>query len=104
MSRSSVKSDVNLSDTNILSTFAKIRELPLLIRLFGDDRIGIVPAVHEELQNGLSKGYVALKAVIELVQQCQIDLLTKEQVQGLVKQIDEKDRIVFKGKEQIFEE
>jgi hypothetical protein len=31
-------------------------------------------------------------------------LLTKEQAQGLIEQIETKDRIVFKNKEQIFQE
>lgn len=162
-----------LADTNMLSTFAKIRELPLLMQLFRDERFGVVPAVHEELQNGVNKGYVALQAVIELIQQGQLDLvvpnageifakgtlptsfdegeretiavatskaykvltnerlvknwckktditywdlpgilrafwrttlLTKEQVRGLVNEIEAKDRVVFKDKEQIFGE
>src|SRR5256885_9496847 len=67
-----------LADTNILSTFAKIGELPLLISLFKEDRIGVVPAVHEELQNGLSKGYSALKDAIELIHQAGIDLVALE--------------------------
>ncbi|MBI4596591.1 MAG: hypothetical protein HY730_09505 [Candidatus Tectomicrobia bacterium] len=160
-----------LSDTNILSTFAKIQELCLLVRLFGGERIGIVPAVFEELQNGVTEGYVALKPVIENIEKSQIDLvlpgtdeilekatlpksfdegeretiavaksrayailtnerliknwcnkagikcfdlpailsalwrtelLTKEGVQELCRQIEEKDRVVFKDKEQIF--
>jgi predicted nucleic acid-binding protein len=164
---------VILADTNMLSTFAKIRELLLLLKLFRDERFGVVPAVHEELQNGVSKGYLGLQVVIELIQQGQIDLvvpnaeeifakgtlpksfdegeretiavansrayqvltnerlvknwckkigrtywdlpgilrafwrtnlLTKEQVQRLVNEIEAKDRIVFKDKEQIFAE
>jgi predicted nucleic acid-binding protein len=66
---------VVLADTNILSTFAKISELPLLIRLFTDEGIGVVPAVYEELHSGMSKGYVALKAALELIQRRQIDLV-----------------------------
>jgi predicted nucleic acid-binding protein len=162
-----------LSDTNILSTFAKIDQLSLLLRLFASDQIGVVPAVYEELQEGVSKGYVLLQAVVELVQQGHIallvpsaqevfekdalpssfdageretmavarsrgfriltnethvknwckrtgigywdlpgvlralwrtNLLTKEQVQGLIEQIEAKDRIVFKNREQIFQE
>jgi predicted nucleic acid-binding protein len=66
---------VVLTDTNILSTFAKISELPLLTRLFAAEGIGVVPAVYEELLNGVSKGYIALKAAIELIQRRQIDLV-----------------------------
>lgn len=57
-----------LADTNILSTFAKIGELPLLMRLFAEEGVGVVPAVYEELHQGVSKGYVALQAAIELIQ------------------------------------
>jgi predicted nucleic acid-binding protein len=46
-----------LADTNILSTFAKINQLLLLLRLFGDNRVGVVPAVYEEFQAGVNKGY-----------------------------------------------
>lgn len=161
-----------LSDTNILSTFAKVGQLSLLLRLFVGDQIGIVPAVYEELQDGVSKGYVLLQAIVELVQQGHIallvpsaqevfemgllpdsfdageretmavarsrgyriltnethvknwckrtgigywdlpgllralwrtNLLTREQVQGLIEQIEIRDRIVFKNREQIFQ-
>ena len=45
-----------LADTNILSTFAKINELTLLSRLFGNQRVGVVPAVYAEFQAGVNKG------------------------------------------------
>ena len=64
-----------LTDTNILSTFAKINELSLLRQLFVEEGIGIVPAVYEELHHGVSKGYVALQAALELIQHRQIDLV-----------------------------
>lgn len=64
-----------LADTNILSTFAKIDELPLLLRLFGSQRLGVVPGVYAELQGGLSKGYADLQAVVKLIQQGRIDLI-----------------------------
>lgn len=44
-----------LADTNILSTFAKINELSLLSRLFGNQRLGVVPAVYAEFQAGVNK-------------------------------------------------
>lgn len=65
-----------LSDTNILSTFAKINRLSLLAQLFERAQIGVVPAVYTELQTGVSSGYVALQAAIALIQQGQIALLT----------------------------
>ncbi|MBM4461465.1 MAG: hypothetical protein FJ011_27530 [Chloroflexi bacterium] len=71
-----------LADTNILSTFAKVNQLALLFRLFGDERIGIVPAVYAEFQAGVKKGYADLQVVIKLIQQGQIDLaaLTAQEV------------------------
>lgn len=162
-----------LADTNILSTFAKIDQLNLLIRLFAPERVGLVPAVYTEFQNGVDAGYTILQTVIELVQQGQFELtvpasseifqkdnlprsfdageretlcvaqsrsypiltnetqvkrwcerngiaywdlpgilralwrmnfVSREQVQSLIEQIEAKDRIVFKNKEQIFQE
>jgi predicted nucleic acid-binding protein len=66
---------VVLADTNILSTFAKIGELPLLMQLFAEEGMGVVPAVYEELHQGVSKGYVALQAAIELIQRRHIELI-----------------------------
>jgi predicted nucleic acid-binding protein len=66
---------VVLADTNILSTFAKISQLPLLIRLFAAEGIGVVPAVYEELHTRVSKGYTALQAAIDLIQRRQIELV-----------------------------
>ena len=62
-----------LADTNILSTFAKIDQLRLLLRLFGDNRLGAVPAVYEEFRAGVNKGYADLQAVVKLIQQGQIE-------------------------------
>lgn len=64
-----------LADTNILSTFAKINELSLLSRLFGNQRVGVVPAVYAEFQAGVNKGYPDLQAVVKLIQQGRIDLM-----------------------------
>ena len=57
-----------LADTNILPTFAKIDQLSLLLRLFGNQRIGVVPAVYAEFQVGVNKGYADLQAVVKLIQ------------------------------------
>jgi predicted nucleic acid-binding protein len=73
--RSVRRNNVVLADTNILSTFAKINELSLLRQLFAEEGIGVVPAVHEELHQGVSKGYVALQAAIELIQRRQVNLV-----------------------------
>lgn len=65
-----------LCDTNIFSTFAKINQLELLLRLFAHDEIAVVPAVYEELQEGVRRGYVLLQAAIAYVQQGEIAILT----------------------------
>lgn len=64
-----------LSDTNVLSTFAKIDRLALLVRLFEHAQIGVVPAVYEELRAGVTSGYGALQSAITLIEQGQIALL-----------------------------
>jgi predicted nucleic acid-binding protein len=66
---------VILADTNILSTFAKVNQWPLLIQCFASDRVGTVPAVYEEVQRGVQKGYTRLQAVVDLVQRRQIELV-----------------------------
>lgn len=68
-------SSLVLADTNILSTFAKVQRTALLIELFGLGRIGLTPVVYEELQSGVSKGYVVLQSIIDLVQQGQLLLI-----------------------------
>jgi predicted nucleic acid-binding protein len=164
---------VVLADTNILSTFAKISALPLLMQLFVTEGLGVVPAVYEELHRGVHKGYVVLQAAIELIQHQRIELvvpnaeetlgksalplsfdageretiavarargagiltnerlvknwcqragvqywdlpgilrafwrtqvLTQDQVRSLVRQIEAKDRIIFRDQDQIFAE
>jgi len=65
-----------LADTNILSTFAQIDQLSLLLRLFGNQRVGVVPAVYAEFQAGVKKGYTDLQTVVKLIQQGRIDLVT----------------------------
>jgi hypothetical protein len=75
---------VVLADTNVLSTFAKIGQLPLLLQLFTYEGIGVVPAVYEEVQEGVSRGYEALQAVMALIQQGQLALVvpTAEEIRA----------------------
>lgn len=160
-----------LVDTNIFSTLAKIGKLDLLLRLFEQKEIGIVPAVYEEVNTGVEKGYSTLQSILDLVTQGRIYLVplseeelvaktslprpfdegereigavakqrqwpvltneklvknwcrreglpcldlpaflrslwrtgivTKEEVESLIKEIENKDRVIFKNKEQIF--
>lgn len=74
-----------LADTNILSTFAKIGELSLLMRLFSEEGIGVVPAVYEELSQGVSKGYVSLQAALEIIQRQDIVLVVPNAEETLKK-------------------
>jgi predicted nucleic acid-binding protein len=64
-----------LCDTNILSTFAKIGQLGLLLQLFADDEIALVPAVYEELQEGIRRGYVSLEAASAHIQRGSMTIL-----------------------------
>jgi len=68
-------SNVILADTNILSTFAKVGRISLLLQLLKANRLGVTPAVYEEFQIGVTKGYTVLQPVIDLIEQEQIELL-----------------------------
>jgi predicted nucleic acid-binding protein len=65
-----------LCDTNILSTFAKINQMELLLQLFARDEMAVVPAVYEELQEGIRRGYAPLQAANALIQQGSMTILT----------------------------
>ena len=67
-----------LSDTNILSTFAKINEVALLLRLLAPDKIGIVPAVYTEVLVGVDRGYKDLQTIVDFVRQGEIDLVAPD--------------------------
>lgn len=56
-----------ISDTNILSSFAAGNALPLLFRLFPNTTVLIPPAVHQELQTGLTYGKRYLAEVLQLL-------------------------------------
>ena len=64
-----------LCDTNILSTFAKIDQMELLLQLFVRDELAVVPAVYEELQEGIRRGYASLQVANAHIQQGQITIL-----------------------------
>lgn len=69
------RDEVALADTNILSTFAKTGHLPLLLHLFRADQVAVAPAVYEELQEGVARGYIPLEAAIDLIEDGQIVLV-----------------------------
>lgn len=64
-----------LCDTNILSTFAKINRMALLLQLFARNEMAVVPAIYEELQEGIRRGYAPLQAANALIQQGSMTIL-----------------------------
>ena len=64
-----------ISDTNILSSFAAANSLHVLLRLFPQTPIYIPPAVLEEIQMALDKGYNYLSPLIEAITDQQITVL-----------------------------
>ncbi|HMR67821.1 MAG TPA: hypothetical protein PKE64_27740 [Anaerolineae bacterium] len=64
-----------VSDTNILSSLAAGECFPLLYQLFPGARIGIPPAVEQELQLGLDRGQRYLTAVLQAVSDGQLAVL-----------------------------
>ena len=64
-----------ISDSNILSSFAAARSLPLLFAVVGEDTIYISPAVYRELQEGLVRGLSYLSGILELIESKRIRLL-----------------------------
>ena len=46
-----------LLDTNILSTFAKIKRMDILFKVFGEDRLFISPGVLSEIKLASERGY-----------------------------------------------
>jgi predicted nucleic acid-binding protein len=66
---------MNLADTNILGTFARVERLELLLDLFGQGGLGVCPAVYAELLAGIREGRFFLQAAIHLIESGRIKLL-----------------------------
>jgi predicted nucleic acid-binding protein len=66
---------VIISDTNILSSFAAAKGLPLLFDILHEDVIYISPSVHQELLEGLAYGVSYLAEVIRLVERGKLKVL-----------------------------
>ena len=64
-----------LADTNILGTFARVDALDFLIDLFGQNEIGVAPAVYAELLAGVREGREFLDAAVEFVESGKLKLL-----------------------------
>jgi predicted nucleic acid-binding protein len=73
-----------LVDTNILGTLARVKRLELLRDLFGQDEIGICPAVYAELLAGTREGRQFLQSAVDLVVKGGIKLvaLTADEIVG----------------------
>jgi predicted nucleic acid-binding protein len=73
-----------LADTNILGTLARVERLELLLNLFGQDELGVCPAVYAELLAGIREGRRFLQPAVNLVEQGTIKLvaLTADEILG----------------------
>lgn len=65
-----------ISDTNILSSLAAGRALPLLWQLFSSTVIYIPPTVQQELQAGLAHGQTHLNLVLNAISSDDIQILS----------------------------
>ena len=65
---------MNLIDTNILSTFALVGRLDLLIKVFG--KLSIAEEVFNEVKKASSKGYAHAQAILERCDGESIEILT----------------------------
>ncbi|MBI1924160.1 hypothetical protein HYR99_07900 [Candidatus Poribacteria bacterium] len=75
-----------LVDNNILSTFARVKQLKLLFQLFPKDALGIPPAVHDEMMDAIRQGYMFLEAVAEMVRNGRLQIVTLTPVEIAAKQ------------------
>ena len=64
-----------ISDTNILSSLAVADAFELLPRLFSRAELCIPPAVHRELQTGLSRKQTHLKIILQAVETNKLKVL-----------------------------
>ena len=67
---------MNLIDTNILSTFAKINRLDILFEVLGDDTLHISPNVLTELRFALDRGYEFCNEIFRLVDKKKIHVVS----------------------------
>jgi predicted nucleic acid-binding protein len=73
-----------LVDTNILGTLARVERLELLLDLFGQDGLGVCPAVYAELLAGTREGREFLQPAVDLVEKGRVKLvaLTVDEILG----------------------
>ena len=63
-------------DTNIISTFSKIKKLELLYDVFNANVFYISPNVHKEIMAAKEKGYIFVEQVTDLLQRKKLVTLT----------------------------
>lgn len=63
-------------DTNIISTFCRIDELPLLYKLFPKHDFGIPATVFDEVMKALQAGYSSLENVFHYIKSDKLQLLS----------------------------
>ena len=86
-----------ISDTNIIGSFAAGEILHLLFRLFPNTSISFPPAVHQELQAGLSYGQTHLQSALQAIDEGRFQILPlyeneKTLAKGLPKQLNAGER------------
>jgi predicted nucleic acid-binding protein len=64
-----------VSDTNILSTFARVGVLDLIFKLFPRHQVAIPKAVYEEILEAVRRGCVFLHSVLTHIDSGHIHLL-----------------------------
>lgn len=68
-----------LFDTNVLSHFAKIQRLPLLLQAFADahqaKQLHISPVIRRELETGVQHGAVYLQKALQLIEDGDIQII-----------------------------
>lgn len=71
-------------DTNIISTFCRIDQLPILFQLFPQDKFGITPAVYDELMEAIPLGFSFLEQAKSSIESgdLQIIPLQPEEIQS----------------------
>ena len=78
-SSASNRRDGVLFDTNVLSHFAKIGRLPLLLRAFADahraKQLNVSPVIRRELENGITHGASYLQDVLQLIEDEDIQVI-----------------------------
>lgn len=91
-------------DTDVLSTFGKIRRLDLLKELFPNAGFFIPPSVYNELFKARERGYEFIDLSMILKSLLAAKILTSNEVRVLITEIERKDRVTIKDRDDILTE